>query len=236
MARVFASEALHRHYADRYAGPSEWRRLGALDKALNVVRLCGRVPHRSLLEIGAGEGALLQRLSELGFAEELHALEISPSGIQAIRTRGIEGLAEALVFDGYAVPYDDGRFDLAVLSHVLEHVEHPRQLLREAARVASHVFVEVPLEDTWRLPRDFVPDPVGHINFYSAKSVRRLLQSCGLVVLEQRISHPPRATYEYRLGAGGRWRYWIKELALRGLPGLATHLWTYHAALLCSAR
>lgn len=236
MAQVSASEALEKHYADCYSGPSEWRRLGALDKAANVVRLCRDVPHRSLLEIGAGEGALLQRLSELRFAEVLHALEISPSGIQAIRGRGIEGLGTALLFDGYALPYGDRCFDLAVLSHVLEHVEHPRQLLREAARVATHVFVEVPLEDTWRLPRDFAPDPVGHINFYSAKSVRRLLQTCGLVVLEEALSHPPCASYEHRLGAGGRWRYWIKELALRGAPGLATRLWTYHAALLCTTR
>ena len=49
-------------------------------------------------------------------------------------------------------------------------VEHPRTILEEAARVASHVFVEVPLEDHSRMRRDFVFDHVGHINFYSPRT------------------------------------------------------------------
>ena len=87
----------------------------------------------------------------------------------------------------------DARFDLAVLSHVLEHAEHPRRLLAEASRVARVLFVEVPLEDTWRLARDFTPDAVGHINFYSMASLRRLVQSCGLEVLDERVVPPGRA-------------------------------------------
>jgi hypothetical protein len=67
-------------------------------------------------------------------------------------------------------------------------VEHPRQLIYEASRVARRVFIEVPLEDTARLPRDFVLDPVGHINFYSMKSIRRLAQSCDLRVTHERIT------------------------------------------------
>jgi protein-L-isoaspartate O-methyltransferase len=47
----------------RYRAPSEWRRLGAVDKAANVVALCEGRPHARVLEIGAGEGALLARLA-----------------------------------------------------------------------------------------------------------------------------------------------------------------------------
>ena len=47
------------------------------------------------------------------------------------------GLVESKLFDGARVPYPDNSFDLAYMSHVVEHLEHPRQLIYEAARVAN---------------------------------------------------------------------------------------------------
>lgn len=49
----------------------------------------------------------------------------------------------------------DGSFDLAIQSHVLEHVEYPRVVSHEAARVADYVFVEVPLELNRRTAEHF---------------------------------------------------------------------------------
>ena len=228
------SASLRRQY-DRYyeAGPSEWRRLGALAKAENAVALCASVPHTSVLEIGAGEGALLARLAELGFAQALHAAEISESGVRAIRARGIPGLMDCRSIDGDTLPWPDARFDLAILSHVLEHAEHPRRLLAEAARVARSVFVEVPLEDTLRLPRDFAPDPVGHINFFHRKSLRRFVQTCGLEVLAERVATPAREAMVFRSGRRGALVHAVKQLGLSLAPALATRVFTYHGALLC---
>lgn len=236
MAELRVSPELAAHYQHYAAGASEWARVGALNKADNVVALCSGVPHERLLEIGAGEGALLARLAELGFGAEYHALEISETSLQAIRARRIRGLTSAQAFDGYSIAAADASFDLAVLSHVLEHVEHPRGLLAEASRVARHVFVEVPLEDTWRLPRDFVFDDTGHINFFTAKSLRRWVQSCGLEVLSEIVANPAREAYRHRLGARGDLVHAIKGIGLRIAPRLATRLWTYHGALLCRAR
>jgi SAM-dependent methyltransferase len=209
----------------------------ALDKAANVAALCAGAPPARVLEIGAGEGALLARLAEIGFGRELSALEVSEGAVEVIRARGIPRLAEARLFDGYAVPHADRSFDLAILSHVLEHVEHPRALLREAARVAGRVFVEVPLEDTWRLPRDFALGPTGHVNFYSPRSLRHLVQSTGLRVLRERISNPGIAVHAYRGGARGRLRWAVREALLAVAPPLATRLFTYHGSLLgCAAQ
>lgn len=234
MSDIKVSDRLKQNYDDYYrTDEAEWRRLGAIDKAANIVRLCERVPHRSLLEIGAGEGSILARLSELGFADELYAVEISSSGVEAIAGRKIPRLVDVALFDGNHVPFDDGRFDVAVMSHVLEHVEHPRQLLYEAARVARHFFIEVPLEDISRLPSDYVFDRVGHINHYSPRTIRWLLQSSGLRVLEQLITNPSKATYLYGGGYGSLLNYYVKELLLRVVPGTATKHFSYHCSLLC---
>lgn len=217
--------------AYHWRGESEWCRLGAIDKAANVLRLCGGLPHADILDVGAGEGSVLSRLAELGFGERYTAIDVAPSGIDAIRSRELASLVDCRSFDGEHIPYPEARFDLAILSHVVEHAEHPRKLLQEAARVARHVFVEVPLEHNLRLARDFVADDLGHINAYTATSVRRLLQSCELEILEQIVVNRSRATYAYHGDRLGGLRYWTKELALRAAPRLATAFWTYHCAL-----
>jgi len=219
--------------AYRYEGESGWCRLNALDKADNVVRLCGGVPHATILDVGAGEGSVLGRLAELAFGETHTAIEVSESGLEAIRGRHLPSLAECRRFDGECIPYADTSFDLAVLSHVVEHVENPRKLLYEARRVARHVFVEVPLEHNLRLPRDFETDELGHINAYTAATIRRLLQSSDLEVLSQIVTNRSLATYAFHGERLARVKFGIKELALRALPSLATAVWTYHCALLC---
>lgn len=237
MKTFTTSHQLNNNYEDYYeSGDSEWRRLGAIDKVSNIISLCGNMPHTSILEIGAGEGSILNRLSELSFGEKLYALEISSSGVVAINSKKISRLTDCLIFDGYDIPYSDQKFDLAILSHVIEHVEHPRRLLYEAVRVAKYVFIEVPLEDTLRLKKDFVFDKVGHINFYSPITIRRLIQTCNLEVLSQTVTNPSKAVHKYRLGRKGLPNYYIREYLLKALPGLAIRIFTYHSSLICQAK
>jgi len=228
------SEQLLSNYQDYYAdGDSEWRRLSALDKANNIIALCKDIPHQSILEIGAGEGSILKRLSGLNFGDQLFAVEISHSGVEAIKNKKIPRLEECKLFDGYQLPYEDNRFDVAILSHVVEHVEHPRLLIYEAARVARNVFIEVPLEDTMMMAENFVFNKVGHINFYSPKSIRRLVQTCNLKVVGQITTNPSKEVYQFKKGFRGFVNFLIKDLSLKIVPGIATKIFTYHSALLC---
>lgn len=234
VAKLEVGEVFAKHYDACYGeGESPWRRLGAMDKAANIVRLCGQVPHDRVLEIGSGEGAILQRLADVGFGKELHAVDISKSGVEVTRKRNIPTLKECRVFDGHTVPYKDASFDLVILSHVLEHVEYPRRLVYEAMRLAPHLFVEVPLEHTIQLPRDFVFDPVGHINFYSKKTIRRLLQSCGLEILQTAVTDNSFRAYKFKHGWKGLLLYAPRWVLLQVTPWLATGLAAYNCSLLC---
>jgi SAM-dependent methyltransferase len=229
------SSKLLENYDGYYEAESEWRRLGAVDKAANIVEVCGSHLHRTILEIGCGEGAILERLSSLKFGDSLFALEISRTGVEATRKRAIPQLSDCKLFDGCSIPYPNGQFDLAILSHVVEHLEHPRAMIYEAARVAKVVFVEVPLEDTMRMTKDYVFDTVGHINFYSPKTIRRLLQTCDLEVVKQRITSGSRPTYQYRLGpVRGLLTHCVKDSLLRCSQSVATRLFTYNCSLLCA--
>ena len=220
-------------YYEHDDGLSEWRRLGALDKSANITRLCSPLPHNNILEIGCGDGAILERLSTTGFGEKFTGLEISPSGVKKAQDRKIPN-TEIQLFDGHEIAFPDKTFDLAILTHVIEHVEYPRKLIYEAARVAHTVFIEVPLEDTFRLSPDYVFDSVGHINFYNPKTIRRLVQTCGMTVLNARLSHSSRPLYIFRQGKlRGTLAHLTKDVALHLWPTLAANSLTYHYSLTC---
>ena len=113
---------------------------------------------------------------------------------------GRAGVARRVeVFDGLTVPAEDSAYDLAVLSHVLEHVPEPMSLLREAARVAPAVLVEVPLEDNRSAAREEKRDEaarIGHVQFFDRAAVRSLFRVAGLDVRRRALRpaalRPPR--------------------------------------------
>lgn len=160
-----------------------WRMLGAKFKAQHIIDVCKGHNFKKVLEVGAGDGSILKYLSDANFAPEYHAVEISDSGVAHILSRKIKGVSSVQEFDGYKLPFDGDSFDLIILSHVLEHVEHERLLLREIKRVAKHCVIEV--------PRDYKPGvdkrikhflAYGHINVYTPTSLRYLLHTEGLEV------------------------------------------------------
>jgi ubiquinone/menaquinone biosynthesis C-methylase UbiE len=98
---------------------------------------------RAVLDVGCGGGGALLRLSELAPQAELHGIDCSPQSLSvAARTnrRLIEqrrvSLQEA---DVSGLPYDDGRFDLAVA--INSHYFWPdlAEGLREIMRVLQRL-------------------------------------------------------------------------------------------------
>lgn len=173
---------------DVYQEPTEWYTLAAKGKADHVIALCARhaIVPQTVLEVGAGDGCILRSLSDAGFGKTFHALEVSASGVSVIRGRNIRGLASAQTFDGYHIPFPDKSIDLTVLSHVLEHVEYERALLRELRRVSAYQVIEIPTDcnaladETYHL----LGPSYGHISAHTPDSLRFLLSTEGFAVLD----------------------------------------------------
>ena len=231
---------LEAHYAEYFASPRqlEWYEVSAIDKSRNIMTMTARVPHKSVLDVGAGNGSVLHRLDDADFGDRLCAAEISASGLKEIRSKSWKHLEDVQAFDGYALPFATQSFDLVVLSHVIEHVEHPRLLLREAARVGRHVYIEVPLEyrrTNRRLWKPFQIDATGHINFYNPTLIRLLVESAGLRVIDQQVLHYIPEVYTFWKGKRGLLNYWIKHIAFLFSRRLASIVFNYHCGLLCAA-
>jgi SAM-dependent methyltransferase len=195
-------------------------------------------------EVGCGDGALLAELGARGLSGELHGFEVSEEAARIARSRGVPGLAEVTVYDGARLPAADGAFDLVVLSHVLEHVPDPVALLRECARVARAVIVEVPLEANLSAARGSKREgaaEIGHLQALDRKAVHALVSDAGLGVRQELADPLPLEVHTFFAGsAPERARAAAKAGVRRALftvaPDLAERVFTLHYACLCSKR
>ena len=223
-------------YSGYYQGNAVAKReTSALQTVKQMQRVLGDLDVNKLIDVGAGEGSVLRQISRCYLARELHALEISESGVEAIKEKEIPTLSSVQVFDGYKIPYSNKHFDLAITIHVLEHVEHERLFLREIGRVSRRAYIEVPLEHGFRIRRSIAAGTqYGHINFYMKATLRSLLESSGLTVTECGVFA---SSLKYEQCISGRAKGWFKHLArtaaLQVAPSLAPWFVAYNGYALC---
>src|ERR1700749_3129324 len=111
MAEQIISGNVKEAYDEFYEKHDEaWRMLGAKYKAQHIIDVCKGRSFKKVLEVGAGDGSILQHLSDAGFAPEYHAVEISGSGVEHIESRNIAGVKSVEIFDGYVLPFTDNSF------------------------------------------------------------------------------------------------------------------------------
>jgi SAM-dependent methyltransferase len=94
--------------------------------------LAAQIPERAaVLDIGCGDGTIGSLIAQL-------CPDISIQGVEFLVRP--ECKIECRAFDGAALPFPDGSFDLCLFVDVLHHTQDPGVLLREAVRV-SRTFV-----------------------------------------------------------------------------------------------
>jgi SAM-dependent methyltransferase len=165
----------------------------------------------------------------------MDGFELSGPAAELAR-RAVPDARRIEAFDGDEVPAEASSYDLAILSHVLEHVPVPGPLLAEAARVAEEVIVEVPLEDNRSAARPAKREEaarIGHLHEFSRADVRELVEGAGLVIQEELTDPLPyahHAFFGHRARAAAKWA--VRASAHRLAPRTAETLFTVHYALL----
>jgi SAM-dependent methyltransferase len=133
-------------------------------------RLCG-----ACLDVGCGIGDMLvHRPGTVG-------VDVNPRTVAFCQSRG----AAAVFMEPDRLPFEDGRFDSALLDNVLEHLQRPAPLLAEVRRVLKpdgRVLVGVPGCRGWASDAD-------HKVFYDEAALTRCLAEAGFRTVE--IFHAP---------------------------------------------
>ncbi len=196
------SESLKKAYDEQYnVAMKAWRELGAKKKALNIIELTQNESFDKIIEVGSGDGSILMWLDKWNFNRNMYCVEISKSGIQQIRNRELGSVVEIKHFSGYEIPYPNDFFDLVICSHVIEHVEFPRLLLREIKRISKKQVFEIPIDFSLNVDKKidhFLS--YGHINIYTPFLFRFLLKSEGFEVIKDKKGFYSKEVIKYQYG------------------------------------
>ena len=216
------------YYREHHRNPRAqgWRALAAgfnADLICAALERVGAQPQRTV-ELGCGDGAVIAELGHRGVGGKFVGYEIAASAASFARSRALPQAERIDVFDGEHVPEPDGSFDLALIVNVLEHAERPELLLREAARLAPLVLVQIVLTRnllTRRPAHRRAQERTGHVHDLDPRGARAMLSQAGLPVLDEHVSMPPLAFRAY--WAATR-REQTKAVVVGGLSSLAPPL------------
>jgi len=135
--------------------------------------------YNSIGEIGCATGEIVATFPGANITRRV-GLDLSELNIESAKKRfpGTTFLSEPAQF------YRQ-RYDLIILSDILEHVPDDAQLLREAAKVANVLLINLPLEKclTYIFRRYGPDDPSGHLRWYSLSDGLRLFERADLRIL-----------------------------------------------------
>ncbi len=140
--------------------------------------------HSKIVDVGCANGGLLGALKARGFVS---LLGVDPSEACVENTRKLFGVPAC---QGWlnALPPECLGMDLAVVSHVFEHVLDLKEAVKSLAAALSAdgiLYLEVPNAARYAdcLAAPFQDFNVEHINHFGAASLTNLMQACGFEAL-----------------------------------------------------
>jgi methionine biosynthesis protein MetW len=136
---------------------------------------------RNILDVGCGDGLLLEALSKKGIS--VSGIDISEEGAKKCREKGFD----VSVIDAATerLPCSDGSFDSVIMLDILEHVYSPEVLIKEAIRVSKRrIIIGVPNFSSFparfqvlfgKVPENNLPNK-GHVYWFNHSVLMKLLK------------------------------------------------------------
>jgi SAM-dependent methyltransferase len=148
-----------------------------------MLRLIATHKPRTILDVGCGEGYMLEAIANAGADAELAGLDLNPHAIDDARAR-LGDRARLEVRDARELADLGERFDLVMMLEVLEHLDDPAAMLPLLGRLSrKYVLLSVPWEPCFRglnllrgkNVRALGNDPE-HIQHWGRRSFRRFVE------------------------------------------------------------
>lgn len=155
----------------------------------DILARCAPSRDARILDVGCANGGLLEALRALGFSN-LTGIDPSAACVAHTRANGIEAHRGEVT----KLPAGLGRFDVVILTAVLEHLVEVKAAISSLVDVcADHgrIYLEVPDAARYAqfLHAPFQDFNTEHINHFSLASLRNLMQPAGFsLFLDERLT------------------------------------------------
>lgn len=149
----------------------------------------------SVLEIGTGRGDILNALK--GFKQKTGA-DVSEEALR--QHNSIYPKHQLINMDAdEKLPFADKQFDCVLLCDILEHVDDPVELLKEASRVGRYLLLKIPIEkavfikimNKVRGVKYGVEHHSGHLYCWNMKDIVLLIEQADLNIKRKKFLSTP---------------------------------------------
>lgn len=155
-----------------------------------------------LLDVGCGNGGFISSLKKKGW--DVEGIDSDNKAVNFCINNGLDVKLGDLNSQNYA----DNTFDFVTLSHVIEHVYNPVELLNEIYRIlkpGGQIILATPNSKSWMFNKKFkskwfaLQSP-GHVQIFDRNNLGKLLSTCGFSVKPNKTS----ARNEFYVYVGSR--------------------------------
>lgn len=236
-------------YNNNLEQEAQWLALSAPQKVESIVQLLLRenIKPNSILELGCGTGSVIRECQRRGLAKEYFAVDSSKQALNYLQqnSKNIKTLQADITKQKN---YFNQKFDVIILSHVLEHIHDETVFLQflKANLNYKYLIIEVPLENLFfsrikNLFRDRTKNAAGHVNFYTSNSFFKLIENNNFQILTRRKYVPvlELTTIDF-LAKKQKYSYWnkyLKYFTSHHFPKYFNYFWEKwyyaHLAILC---
>ena len=142
----------------------------------------------NILEIGCAIGILLNNIAEHFSIKNIFGLDISSENIKVARDLYPDGTFFQGTIDDLSTIFRNKaftKFDLVILSDIIEHVPDDLRFLSTVKEISSYVLINLPLEKCYknRNRKYGMEDPSGHLRCYDEKEALSLINKAGLNII-----------------------------------------------------
>jgi SAM-dependent methyltransferase len=175
-------------------------------KAENLVSL---IPEdhkfRTILEVGCALGILLDNIAGRLGIQDYTGIDISGKNIETARSlfpvgKFYQGTLEEVI-NSNPLEVSPLKFDLVILSDVIEHIPDDTGFLKAVKNISDHVLVNLPLEKSFknRNRKYGENDPSGHLRWYDRAMAGKLFEEAGFTIVKGFTLNPlfNRAYFEF---------------------------------------
>jgi SAM-dependent methyltransferase len=147
-------------------------------------------PTDNVLDLGCNLGDISFRLAEK--AKRVVGIDYAPKAIETAKQQYQHPNLEFHCAEAYDyLKKNDARFDVLILSHILEHLDDPKDFLKKFKNFFNYIYIEVPDFDRYYLNhyrKDFklpiIYSDDDHISEFDRAEIKQLLLDCDIELLE----------------------------------------------------